>query len=217
MNLNVNLKLMLSSPRTVGSRGALRRRRRPDLVDRRLASASAPPPLVLVLIPAPKALLEAPELRVAKRRRRRRADVRVVREAAPVGGVEERERLAPARARRGVVGPQAAVDDPALVPQPVLHIPQRLRSEGMLLAPGRRRLRPGRRPLLVVGRGADPAAAGGRRPGGVAVVARGAEAGAALRVEGPPARLVRQARVRLHAWQQRHIRSNITHAAHQIN
>jgi len=196
--------LTLSSPRTVGSRGALCGRRRPDLVDRRLASA--PPPLVLVLIPAPKALLEAPELRVAKRRRRRRADVRVVREAAPVGGVEERERLAPARARRGVVGPQAAVDDPALVPQPVLHVPQRLRGAGLLLAPG-----PRRRPLLVVGRGAEPAA------GGVAVVARGAEAGAPLRVEGPPARPVRQARVRLHAWQQRHIRSNITHAAHQIN
>jgi hypothetical protein len=42
----------------------------------------------------------------------------------------------------------------------------------------------------------------GRRlgpPGGVAVVARGAEAAPPLGVEGPPPRLVRQARVRLRA------------------
>lgn len=141
--------LKLSSPCTFGSISALRRRR-PDLVHRRLASAASAPPLVLVR--APETLLGAPELRPAERRLR--ADVRVVGEAAPVGGVEERERPA---AARGVVGPQAAVDDPALLPHPVLHLPQRLVRGAGLLAPGRGRRRP---LLLLVGRrGAEPAAA----------------------------------------------------------
>lgn len=163
-------------------------RRRPDLVHRRLATASAAPPPIqgLLIHRAAKPLVAPPELRGAKPERRR-ADVRVVGEAAGVGGVEERERLAAARAGRGVVGPQAAVDDPALVPQPALYLPHRLAS------PGRRRRRHCRRRLMMAGR---------RRlgpPGGVAVVARGAEAAPPLRVEGPPPRLVRQARVRLRA------------------
>lgn len=158
-------------------------RHRPDLVDRRLAAAPAPPPVQGLPIHccAAKPVLGVPELK------RRRADVRVVWEATAVRGIEDRERLAAARAGRGVVGPQAAVDDPALVPQPALdRFPRRL-------APGRRRRR-----RLVAGRRLGP-------PGGVAVVARGAEAAPPLQVEGPPPRLVRQARVRLremsYEWQ----------------
>ena len=166
-------------------------RRRPDLVHRRLATVSAPPPIHGLLIHrrAAKPLVGSPELH-ATEAERRRADVRVVREAAAVGGVEERERLAAARAGRCVVGPQAPVDDPALVPQPALHLPLRL------AAPGRRRWRW----RLMIGRAGRDAE--GRRlgpPGGVAVVARGAEAVPPLRVEGPPPRLVREARVRLRA------------------
>jgi hypothetical protein len=183
----------------MGSCGALWWRR-PDLVNRGLATASAPS-LVLVLPPSAKRLLEAAELGVDERRQRR-ARMRVVGEAAPPGRVEEREGLAPPRARRGVVGAQAAVDDAALVPHPVLHVPQRRRG-GRRRLPGRRRrhLRcGGRGGPLVGGDCAVPGACGGvRRRQHVAVVARGAEAGAPLRVEGPPPRLVRQARVRLHA------------------
>jgi hypothetical protein len=177
----------------MGSCGALWWRR-PDLVNRGLASASAPS-LVLVLAASAERLLEPVELGVDERRQRW-ARVRVVGEAEPVG---EREGLAPPR---GVVGAQAAVDDAALVPHPVLHVPQRRRG-GRRRLPGRHRrnLRcGGRGGPLVGGDCAVPGACGGvRRRQHVAVVARGAEAGAPLRVEGPPPRLVRQARVRLHA------------------
>lgn len=174
--------------------GMLWWRRRPDLVHRRLASASAPP-LILV-----KMVLEVAERGIGEGRQRR-ARVRVV---GAVGGVEEREGLAPARARRRVVGAQAAVDDAALVPHAVLHVAQRRRRCGwppparlghrcwLRGGPARSDDRR-RRPLVAV-----PGAGGGRGEQ-VAVVARGAEAGAPLRVEGPPPRLVRQARVRLHA------------------
>jgi hypothetical protein len=149
----------------MGSCGALWWRR-PDLVNRGLASASAPS-LVLVLAASAERLLEPVELGVDERRQRW-ARVRVVGEAEPVGGVEEREGLAPPR---GVVGAQAAVDDAALVPHPVLHVPQRRRG-------GRRRRCGGR---------------GGPLVGGDDSTWRSWHAAQKL------ARLVRQARVRLHA------------------
>jgi hypothetical protein len=158
----------------MGSCGALWWRR-PDLVNRGLATASAPS-LVLVLPPSAKRLLEAAELGVDERRQRR-ARMRVVGEAAPAGRVEEREGLAPPRARRGVVGAQAAVDDAALVPHPVLHVPQRRRG-GRRRLPGRRRRCGGR---------------GGPLVGGDDSTWRSWHAAQKL------ARLVRQARVRLHA------------------
>lgn len=176
------------SPMTLCSCGALRRGS--DLIHRRLAGAAAAPSLVPI---GGEILLEPAELR-GERRRRRRAGVRVAGEPQPVGGVEERERLPPPRAT-AAVGLEAAVDDAALVPEPVLHLPQRLRRDGhppppaaaaavlpvLRAAGGRRRRR--RPPLRAV---PEP------------VVARGAVARRPLVVEGSPASPVSEARVRLH-------------------
>lgn len=187
-----------STPRALRPRGALWCG--PDLVHRRLAAAVSAPALV-VLARAEPLLLQ----RAAPGERGRRAGVRVVREALPVGRVEEREGLAPARA--GGVGSQASVDDPALVPQPVLHLPQRLRRRRGWPPPTAALLRDGRTGLAVLLRGrsrrplvavAAPGGGGaGRRGGPRTVMARGAEGRGPLGVEGPPARLVREARVRL--------------------
>jgi hypothetical protein len=132
--------------------------------------------------------------------------VRVVGEAQLVRGVEERKGLAPPR--DVPVGAQAFVDDAALVSQPVLHLPQRLRRRRHRWPPPTRaaRLRDGAVCLLrLLPRGRRrrlrglPVAAGAVLGGGLGEtsVARGAEGRGALGVEGSPAHLVRQARVRL--------------------
>lgn len=194
------------SPRALRPRGALRRGS--DLVHRRLADPSTSSHA--------EASAQGLVLTLERRRepgvlRRRRPGVRVVGDAPPVvGGVEERERLPPRAGAVAVVCAQAAVDDPPLVPQPVLHLPQRLRRHPPPAAAAATGFRDGaalRRLLLLCGRGrcggfvAVGRSSRSRRRGacgsGAVLEAGGAEGRGPLRVERSPARLVRQARVRL--------------------